>query len=156
MPKEFYSSDVGDCTSLLSNVFEKIVAGKLNHISESNSLLSPSQFSYRRGLGTCDALIAHILSHDLQNTLDRGTEGRLVQLDVSVAFHRVSHRGLLHKLRSKGRGEQFFSIVLELSSLVIEAPAALGYWLDIPFVFPRSNWNVATASIFGKLRRSFM
>ena len=31
---------------------------------------------------------------------------------------------------------------------------AVGYWLDIHFVFPRNNWNVDTTSIFGKVWRS--
>ena len=44
-------------------IFEKIVSRRLIHFLESNSLLPPSQFSYRRGQGTCDALL--ILSHHL-------------------------------------------------------------------------------------------
>ena len=47
----------------------------------------------------------------MQIALDRGTEGRLVQLDLSAAFDRVSHGGLLYKLRSIGIGGQFLSIV---------------------------------------------
>ena len=31
---------------------------------------------------------------------------------------------------------------------------ALGYWLDIPYVFPHNNWDAATALVFGKLRGS--
>ena len=27
----------------------------------------------------------------------------------------------------------------------------LGYWLDIPFVFQRNNWDVDIVSIFGKM-----
>ena len=114
LPKGSPSSDVGDyrpisITSVLSKVFEKIVAGKLSHYLENNSLFPPSQFSYRRGQGTCDALLT--LSHHLQVALDRGMEGRLVQLSVSAAFDRVSHRGQLCKLRSMGVGGQFLSAV---------------------------------------------
>ena len=43
-------------------------------------------------------------------------EGRLVQLDFSAAFDRVSHRGLLRKLSSIGVGGQFLSIVSEFLS----------------------------------------
>ena len=39
-------------------------------------------------------------------------EGRLVQLDFSTAFDRVSHCGMLYKLRSIGVEGQFLSIVL--------------------------------------------
>ena len=94
MPKGSASSDVGgyrpiSITPVLSKVFEKIVSGKLSHFLERNSMLLLSQFSYRRGLGTCDALLT--LSHTLQVALDRGMEGNLVQLDFSDALDRVSH-----------------------------------------------------------------
>ena len=43
-------------------------------------------------------------------------EERLVQLDFSAVFDRVSHRGLLDKLRSIGVVEPFLSIVSEFLS----------------------------------------
>ena len=73
---------------------------------EGNSLLPPSQFSYRRSIGTCDALLT--LSYHLQVALNGGMEGSLIQLNFSAPFDRVSHRGLLHKMRSLGVGGQFF------------------------------------------------
>ena len=119
VPKGTLSSGVGDYRHIsiilvLSKVFEKIIAGKLSHYFESNSLLLSSQFLYRRGLGTCDALLT--VSHHLQAALDRGMEGRLVQLDFSAAFDRVSLRGLQYKLRSIDVGGQLLSIVSEFLS----------------------------------------
>ena len=103
--KESFSSDVGNfrsisVTSILSKVFEKIMVGKLINLLGGNSRLSPSQSLYRTGLETCHALV--LLSHHLQAALNRGTEGRLAQLDFSTAFDRVSRRGLLYKLRPIG------------------------------------------------------
>ena len=43
-------------------------------------------------------------------------EERLVQLNFSTAFDRVSHRGLLYKLRTIGVQAQFLSVVSELLS----------------------------------------
>ena len=111
--KECSSSDVGDyrsilITPLVSKVFGKIVVGKLHNLLERNSLIPHSQFLYSKGLGTCDALLT--LSHHLQAALNRDIEGRYVQLDFSAAFDRVSHRGLLYKLRSIGIGGQFLFI----------------------------------------------
>ena len=62
MPKGFLSLEVREyrsisITLLLSKVFEKIVTGKFSHSLKSNSLLHPSQFSFCRGLGTCEALL---------------------------------------------------------------------------------------------------
>ena len=98
----------------LSKGFKKIVAGKLSNFLKSNSMLHTSQFLYRMSLGTCDALLT--LSHDRQFALDRGIEGRLVQLDFSAAFDRVRYCGLLCKLRSLSIEEQFLSIALEFLS----------------------------------------
>ena len=46
------------------------------------------------------------------------------------------------------------SVQLELGIFVNISPLSLRYWFDIHFVFPRNNWDVATVSIFGKLRES--
>ena len=97
------------------------MAGKLIKFWESNSQHSP-QFSYRRDLVTCDALLT--LSHHLHVALNKCIEGRLMLLDFSAAFNRVNYCGLLYKLRFIGvRGQwylgvggQFLSIVLELLS----------------------------------------
>ena len=58
VPKRSYFSDAEDCrpiaiTPVLSTVVEKIVNEKLSHFLKGNSLLPPSQFSYRRDLVTC-------------------------------------------------------------------------------------------------------
>ena len=73
VPKESSFSDVEgyrpiSITPVLSNVFERIVAGKLSNF-KGKKLLS-SQFYYRKGLGTCDALLT--LSHELQAVLEGG------------------------------------------------------------------------------------
>ena len=62
--------------------------------------MSASSFSVFVSQGpivTCDAFLT--LFHPLHVALNRGMERRLVQLDFSVAFDRVSHPGLLYKLR---------------------------------------------------------
>ena len=115
MPKESFSSDVKDYrpisnTLLRPKVFEKIVTEKLGIFLESISLLTRSQFSYRKGVETWDALLT--LSHHLQVALNMGMKGRYVQLDFSAAFDRVSYPCLLHKLRSIGVGGQFLSSAL--------------------------------------------
>ena len=120
VPKESASSDVGDYVPIsiapvLPKVFEKIVAGKLSHFWRETACFL-LQFSYQRGLGTCDALLT--LSHSLQVALDRGMEERFVQIDFSAAFDRLvqidfsaafdRHSGLLHKLRSIDVGQFWF------------------------------------------------
>ena len=74
------------------------MAGNLSYFLKSNCMLPLSQFSYRRGLGTSDALLTVVSQYT--TALDRGMQGRLVQLDLSAAFDRVSHCCLLYNLRS--------------------------------------------------------
>ena len=65
--------------------------------------------SLRKSLEKCDALLT--LSYSLQVALDRGMEGRLVRLNFSAAFDRISHCDLLYKLMWICFGGQFLSIV---------------------------------------------
>ena len=53
-------------------------------------LLPTTQFTYRKGLGTCDALL--YVSHTLQSALESGQEARIVQIDFSAAFDRSTIR----------------------------------------------------------------
>ena len=73
-----------------------------------------SQFAYRKSLGCSDALLT--ISHHLQKSLDAGMESYIVQLDFNAAFERVSHSGLLFKLKSIGVGGSVLSICTEFIS----------------------------------------
>ena len=70
-------------------------------------MLPTTQFAYRKGLGTCDALIC--VAHSLQSALEMGQDARLVQIDFSAAFDRVNHQGILFKLCSVGVGGSLLS-----------------------------------------------
>ena len=45
-------------TSVLSKVFERLVSVRLGQFMERSGVFPTSQFAYRKGLGTCDALLA--------------------------------------------------------------------------------------------------
>ena len=44
-------------TSVLSKVFERLVSVRLGRFMERSGVLLTTQFAYRKGLGTCDALL---------------------------------------------------------------------------------------------------
>ena len=77
-------------------------------------MLPTTQFAYRKGLGTCDALLC--VSHTLQSALESGQEARILQIDFSPAFDRVNHRGILYKLCSVGIGVAVLSILTQFLS----------------------------------------
>ena len=71
---------------------------RLGRFMERNGVLPTTQFAYRKGLGTCDAFLC--VSHTLQRELESGQDARIMQIDLSAAFDRVNHRGILYRLCS--------------------------------------------------------
>ena len=59
----------------------------LRQFMEHCGVLPTTQFAYRKGFRTCDALLC--VSHTLQSALESGQEARIVQIDFSAAFDRV-------------------------------------------------------------------
>ena len=77
-------------------------------------MLPTTQFAYRKGLGTCDALLC--VSHILQSALESGQEARIVQIDFSAAFESFNILGILYKLCSVGIGGSVLSILTQFLS----------------------------------------
>ena len=111
LPSEYRPISI---TPVISKLYEKLLARRLNRFIMENELLPATQFGFRKGVGTCDALT--YLVHQLQSNLDAGRETRLVSLDFSSAFDRVNHKALLYKLRAMGIGGPFHSILNEFLS----------------------------------------
>ena len=76
---------------------------------EARDILPHGQFAYRKGLGTCDALLS--LTCPIQAALDGSSEVCAVCLDFSAAFDRICHCALLYKLESLGIGGLLLSIL---------------------------------------------
>ena len=89
--------------SLLSNinkVLERIVCKHLyNHFLE-NDILKPLQSGFIPGDSTVNQLL--FLYNAFCKALDAGKEVRVIFCDISKAFDRVWHAGLIHKLRAAG------------------------------------------------------
>ena len=101
-------------TSVLSKVFERLVSVHLGGFMERNGVLPTTQFTYRKGLGTCDALLR--VSHTLHRALESRQEARIVQIDFSAAFDRVDHQGILYRICSVGFGGSVLSTLKQFLS----------------------------------------
>ena len=77
-------------------------------------MLPTTQFAYRKGLGTCDALLC--VAHTLQNALEMRQEARIIQINFSAAFDRVNHEGIHFKLCSVGVGGSVLSDLTQFLS----------------------------------------
>ena len=86
--------------SCIGKIFEKCVFKHLHNYIVFNNLLSPVQ----SGFTPKDSAVFQLI--DLYNTftkaIDEGKEIRVIFCDISKAFDRVWHKGLLFKLRRMG------------------------------------------------------
>ena len=90
-------------THILSKVFEHLVSVRRGHFMEFRGVLPTTQFAYRKGLGSCDALLC--VTHTLQSALEIGQDARIGQINVSAAFDRVN-------LSTRVNQGQFWSILV--------------------------------------------
>ena len=89
-------------TPVLSKVFERLIALRFDRFLERSGVLSSHQYSYRKGLGTCNALLDIVCAGHVE--LDRGEELALVQIDFRVNQYNNNHEDLVFKLREAGVG----------------------------------------------------
>ena len=86
--------------SVISKIFEKIIAKQLTEHLDQHHLLSNRQFGFRKNRSTADLLT--LLSKEWNDTLDAGRNTLVVGLDIAGAFDCVWHQGLLAKLAALG------------------------------------------------------
>ena len=73
------------------------------------AFFSDFQYGFRSSRSTADLLT--VVSDRIARTFNRSGATRAVALDISKAFDRVWHAGLLHKLRSYGTSGHIFGLI---------------------------------------------
>ena len=110
-----------------------------NYISE-NNLLTPFQSGFIQG----DSTIFQILHtyHSFLEAVDSGKEVQVVFCDISKAFGRVWHRGLLHKLAGMGLSEgllRWFKSYLSNRRQRVILNGIESNWADVLAGVPRGS-----------------
>ena len=95
--------------SVVSKVLEKLVNNRIVDHLEKCGLFSDFQYGFRSCRSTADLLT--VISDRIARAFNRSGATRAVALDISKAFDRVWHAGLLHKLKSYGIPGQIFSLI---------------------------------------------
>ena len=94
---------------VVSKVFEKLVNNRIVDHLEKCGLFSDFQYGFRSSRSTADLLT--VVSDRIARAFNRSGATRAVALDISKAFGRVWHAGLLHKLKSYGISGQIFGLI---------------------------------------------
>ena len=95
--------------SVVSKVFEKLVNNRIVDRREKCSLFSDFQYGFRSSRSTAD--LPTVVSGRIARAFNRFGATRVVALDISKAFNRLWHAGLLHKLKSYGISGQIFGLI---------------------------------------------
>ena len=93
----------------VSKVFEKLVNNRIVDHLEKCGLFSDLQYGFRSSSSRADLLT--VVSDRIARAFNRFGATRAVALDISKAFDRVWHAGLLHKLKSYGISGQIFGLI---------------------------------------------
>ena len=104
--------------SVVSKVFEKLVNNRIVDHLDKCGLFSDLQYGFRASRSTADLLT--VISDRIARAFNKIRATRAVVLDISKAFDRIWHAGLLHKLKSYGISGQIFSLISSVFFSVID------------------------------------
>ena len=123
---------------ICAKIFERILFNSLFNYLMSNGLISSNQSGFRPGDSTVNQLL--YLVHQIHHALDNKNEVRSIFLDISKAFDKVWHCGLLFKLKQNGiSGEllQLFSSYLSNRKQRVILNGKASQWGDIEAGVPQ-------------------
>ena len=86
--------------SCVGKLLEKCVQKHLVNFLNENNIITASQSGFTSGDSTTYQLLS--ISDDFLSALDRSTSTQAIFFDISKAFDKVWHRGLIHKLNGVG------------------------------------------------------
>ena len=85
---------------ICGKILEKIIFDELYTFLNSNELITKNQSGFRPGDSTINQLLS--ITTDIFETFEDFDETRALFLDISKAFDKVWHEGLIHKLKRNG------------------------------------------------------
>ena len=96
---------------IFGKIFEKITFNRIYNFLLKEELLNPNQFGFRPSDSCINQLLA--ITHEIFEAFDCNPtlEVRSVFLDISKAFDKVWHEGLLYKLRSMGISGDLYKLL---------------------------------------------
>ena len=88
---------------ICGKIIEKIIFDNVYIFLNNNNLISKHQSGFKPGDSTICQLIS--ITSTIYETFEKHDETRAIFLDISKAFDKVWHKGLIHKLKCNGISE---------------------------------------------------
>ena len=121
---------------ICSKIFEPLIYNKMFTFFNENNLTIPNQSGFRPGDSCVNQLLA--ITHEIYKSFDEGFEVRRVFLDISKAFDKVWHEGLLFKLNQNGISGNLLKLLRDFLSCRKQRVVLNGQ---------HSSWDNVTAGV---------
>ena len=95
---------------IFSKIFERIIFNAIFNYMDQNRFFNTNQSGFRPGDSCIHQLIS--ITHDIHKSFDANpSQVRALFLDISKAFDRVWHKGLLYKIKNFGIEGKLFNLI---------------------------------------------
>ena len=94
---------------IFGKIFERIIYNNIFEYLTTTKLLLDNQSGFKPGDSCINQLLS--ITHEIYHSLDNGLEVRGVFLDISKAFDKVWHEGLILKLKQYGISENLLCLI---------------------------------------------
>ena len=99
---------------ICGKIFERLIFNEMFRFFLDNKLISTNQSGFKPGDSCINQLLS--ITHEIYKSFDDGLEVRSVFLDISKAFDKVWHEGIIFKLEQNGISEDLLNILTDFLS----------------------------------------
>ena len=96
---------------ICGKIFERLIYNSLFEFFIANELISFNQSGFKPGDSCINQLL--FITHEIYKYFDDGYEVRGVLLDISKAFDKVWHNGLIYKLKQNGVSGNLLNLIID-------------------------------------------
>ena len=99
---------------IAGKIFERLLYDRMFEFFIVNNSVSKNQSGFRPGDSCVNQLLS--ITHEIYQSFDDNLEVRAVFLDISKAFDKVWHKGLIFKLKQNGISDKILNIITDFLS----------------------------------------
>ena len=92
---------------IAGKIFERLLYDRMFEFFTANNLISKNHSGFRSGDSCINQLLS--ITHEIYQSFDDSLEVRAVFLDISKAFDKFRHKGLIFKLKQNGIPDKVFT-----------------------------------------------